>query len=82
MILHIGNNIVILKKDILAILNRETMEESEDNKNLISKLIQDKKLKNKIDGEIKSYIILSKDRELELYLSNISSNTLLKRKVL
>lgn len=82
MILHIGNNIVILKKDILAILNRETMEESEDNKNLISKLIQDKKLKNKIDGEIKSYIILAKDRELELYLSNISSNTLLKRKVL
>lgn len=82
MILHIGNNISILKNDILTILNRETMEESDSNKNLIDKLIQNGKLKNQIQEDAKSYIISLKDGEMSLYISNISSNTLLKRKMI
>lgn len=82
MILHIGNNISILKNDILTILNRETMEESDCNKNLIDKLIQNGKLKNQIQEDVKSYIISLKDGEVSLYISNISSNTLLKRKMI
>lgn len=82
MILHIGNNITIIKNDILTILNRETIEESDCNKSLIDKLIQNGKLKNQIHEDIKSYIISLKDGEISLYISNISSNTLLKRKMI
>lgn len=82
MLLHIGNDISIFKNDIIAILNKKSIEESPYNKNLIDKLIQDGKFKNQIDEDINSYILSFEDGELFIYGSNISSNTLLKRKVI
>lgn len=82
MILHIGNNISILKTEILAILDNKTVEKSDYNKELVKKLIEDGRLKEKIGEDIKSYIITSKKGRLNLYISNISSNTLLNRKMI
>lgn len=82
MILHIGNNISILKNDILAILAYETVKESHYNRNLIKKLIDNGKLNNRIKGDVRSYIITLKKGSLNLYISNISSNTLLNRKMI
>ena len=82
MILHIGNNISILKKDILIVLDHNTVESSDYNKIFIKKLIDDGRLKEKIGVDIKSYIITFKMGSLNLYISNISSNTLLNRKMI
>lgn len=86
MILHIGNNISILKNNILAILDYKIVETSEINKKFINRLIEDGKLINK-SKDIKSYIISIDDkkkskRDLKLYTSNISSNTLFNRRML
>lgn len=49
----------------------------------INRLIDNKKVLNKIDDEIKSYILVKDQRskaiDLNLYVSNISSMSLMKR---
>lgn len=82
MILHIGNNVSILKNDILAILDYKTVKESDYNGNLVKDLIDNGKLNNGIRGDIRSYIITFQRGSLNLYISNISSDTLLKRKMI
>lgn len=87
MIIHIGDNISLDESDIIVILNRKTVDESKTNLDYINYLIENRCLVNHID-DIKTYIISKKrnknyksnDKNLfELYVSNISSNSLLKR---
>lgn len=87
MILHIGNNMTILKNNILVILDYKMVEESDSNRALVKRLIEDGKLVNKIDEDTKSFILTIEDKnktqkELKLYTSNISSKTLLNRKMI
>lgn len=79
MFLHIGNNINVPIKNIVAILNEDALDISKVN----SKRIYMDNVKNK-----RSYIIVcpndynrgkKDDKECIIYLSNISSTTLLKR---
>ena len=81
MIIHIGDNISLDESDIIVILNRKTVNESKKNSDYINYLVNDV-------VDIKTYII-SKNRNkkyrsnnkdlMKLYVSNISSNSLLKR---
>ena len=92
MFLHIGDNISILKKEIVAILDKRTVEKSADTKAYIEKLIKKDCLINPSDKNISTYIITCtkkidrKNRkdtfEYSLYTSSISSNALSKRKIL
>lgn len=89
MFLHIGDNISIFKKEIVAILDKRTVEESVDTKAYIENLIKNDCLKNPSDKDINTYIITCTkniDRkntfEYSLYTSSISSNALSKRKIL
>ncbi|NLY46381.1 MAG: DUF370 domain-containing protein [Tissierella sp.] len=86
MIIHIGGNISLLEKDIVAILDIDTVLESKDNSKLIENLIKDNRLVNYTNDNVKSYIITSEDNkringnnQYKLYASNISSTSLLKR---
>ena len=86
MILHIGDNISIIEKDILAIINKSSLVNSKNNIKLINSLIENGNLVNKIDDKTKSYIIVSENNikkntegSMKLYVSNISSSSLLKR---
>lgn len=89
MFLHIGENVYILKDEIVAILNKDTFDNSKESSIFIEKLIENGYLKNKKLNGVKTYIITSKNRrtrkskrikkEYNIYLSNISSTTLLKR---
>ena len=79
MIIHIGDNISLLEKDILLILDKNSVELSKDNKNIINNLIDNGMLINSIDSDIKSYIIVQKEDKCKLYVSNISSVSLLNR---
>lgn len=91
MFLHIGGNTYILKGDIVAILDKDTLNHSKKANEIVQKLIENGSLKGEemdLDN-VKSYIITckrrfnSKNRKLEkeygLYLSSISSTTLLRR---
>ena len=88
MIIHIGDNISLLEKDIVAILDIDSVIESKDNKELIENLIKENCLVNYTNNNIKAYIISSdsnnkKNRnsinQYKLYASSISSTTLIKR---
>lgn len=76
MFLHIGENISIYKKDIIAILDKKTVEKSKDTKIFLEKL----NTKNTDKDKIKTYLIVLEDGEYSLYTSNIASITLLNRK--
>lgn len=87
MIIHIGDNISLDENQILIILDKKTVSNSNDNINLINNLIKNGNLVNKVD-DIKSYIIVNEKIKrhsrnsknlLKLYVSNISSNSLFNR---
>ncbi|MBU5437966.1 DUF370 domain-containing protein [Tissierella sp. MSJ-40] len=89
MILHIGENISILERDIISILDKKAVDSSRTTRRFINKLIEEGCLYNTIDKGVKTYIITCK-KEIHsnnrrrkssyvLYTSNISSTTLAKR---
>ncbi len=73
MYVHIGNNEILNKNDIIAVIDVKTLKESRVNLRLINKL----KERNKKDDE--SVIIIQKGKEQKEIFSNISIFTLRKR---
>lgn len=73
MYVHIGNNEILNKNDIIAILDIKTIKESRTNLRLINLLNE----RNKKDDE--TVIILQKGKEQKEIFSNISVLTLRKR---
>ena len=83
MIIHIGDGVSILKRDILAILDIKNVERSMDNQNYINDLISKGYLMNRVD-KVACYIITREDKikdknNIRLYVSNISSTSLCSR---
>lgn len=86
MIIHIGDNISILEENILIILDKNTVEKSDEATKFIEGLINNGALVNKLHNDIKSYIITTeRDKKnkiiYKLYISNISSKSLSNRKI-
>ena len=88
MFIHIGDNISLLKKDIILILDKKTLLKSKDSRLFIQNLIHNGSLKNIDDDSVKTYIIaLDKSKrtrrrgksDFKLYTSNISSRSLFNR---
>ena len=73
MYVHIGNNEILNKNDIIAVIDVKTLKVSRVNLRLINKL----KERNKKDDE--SVIIIQKGKEQKEIFSNISIFTLRKR---
>lgn len=73
MYVHIGNNEILNKNDIIAVLDVKTVRESRTNLRLINLLNE----RNKKDDE--TVIILQKGKEQKEIFSNISVLTLRKR---
>lgn len=81
MYLHIGNDIIIKKENVLFILDYKNLKENKTLKNFIEKI--EKKNITDISGQNQKSIIITKENEtLKGYISNISSNTLGRRKFL
>ncbi len=76
MIIHIGENISLFKEDIISIFDVDSINKSD-----INKILLNKKSVNKINDEIKSYILVNNNKEgkTDLYVSSISSESLMKR---
>ncbi|HSH34766.1 hypothetical protein [Schnuerera sp.] len=89
MFLHIGNSNNILLKNIVAIIDRKSLESSNDNNTYIQKLLKNNPLSNEDIDDVKTYIITcssndsrkkrKSDKKYNLYTSNISSTTLFRR---
>ncbi len=75
MFLHIGENNLIPKKEIVAIIDAKTSLKSEDTKNLLE-FMGETIDSNREDKDIRTYIITSKNK---IYKSKISSKTLVRR---
>ncbi|NMB26727.1 MAG: DUF370 domain-containing protein [Tissierellia bacterium] len=86
MFLHIGGNITILEKDIVAIIDERSVNSSKITKEFINNMVENGLLYDGDVNNIKTYIITCvknesrKDiRQYGLYASSISSKTLFKR---
>lgn len=78
MYLHIGKDIVLKNKDILFILDYDSLKEN----NVFNKFMEKVDKKNILDisdNKPKSIIITKENEIIKGYISNISSNTLGKR---
>lgn len=77
MYLHIGNNIILKKEEIIGIFDYKEMQENKISSKFLEK-IKSNIMNNEILAE-KSIILTIEKGEMKGYLSNISSITLLKR---
>jgi extracellular matrix regulatory protein B len=79
MFLHIGGDVVIPEKNIIAILDIESTTVSKDTKEFL-KIADEEGFIESISNDIpKSYIITEIDKKSKIFLSPISSVTLQKR---
>ena len=79
MYLHIGNNVILNKKDIIFILDYENLKDNNIFKEFCTN-IDKNNITDISEGKPKSIIITKEKDILKGYISNISSTTLAKRK--
>lgn len=80
MFLHIGNDIMIPKRDIIAICDMDNVTSTKDGANFIN-MIQEDKIIDDMSGLLpKSFIIVSdKYNEFKIFTSCLNTSTLKKR---
>ena len=85
MVIHIGDGVSIFERDILAIIDKKSVESSKENQSFINNIISTGYLMNTVD-KIESYIIATEgarrvrdNKSIRLYVSNISSTSLCNR---
>lgn len=79
MFLHLGNDIYVHQKDIIAICNLDTATVSK-NTQIYLKKCEDLGIVENICSDIpKTFVIVKKGKKDKIFLTNISSVTLLKR---
>lgn len=80
MFLHLGADVVINKKYIIAIMDLETTSVSKITKEFLKIATKENKVINISDEDLpKSYVITNEKGEKKVYVSPISSQTLNKR---
>ena len=79
MILHLGDNAVVSMKDIIAIFDMETVGQTSVNQEFIKMAMEDGLARRISQDPPKSFILAEVNKKVVLYLSPISSATLLKR---
>ncbi len=80
MFLHLGGNIVINTKSIVAVMDLETSSVSKITREFLKTVTQNNNVVNINSREIpKSYVICEEKGKITVYVSPISSRTLNKR---
>ncbi len=79
MFLHIGGDIVIPVKDVIAIMDIDTTTISKDTREFLKIAEEEGFIKSISDDLPKSFVITEMDKKSIIYLSPISSVTLKKR---
>ena len=79
MFLHIGNNEIIKKENIIGIFNLKTIKNTIEYKKIINNLKEKNLLVNNENIEKNTLIITEEEKNIKGYITNISSTTLIKR---
>ena len=79
MYVHIGKDVIVNSKNIIAILDIESLEKKKSLKEVLQNLKISDNIIDVSEENRKSLIILQKDSNIVGYISNISSNTIAKR---
>lgn len=79
MYVHIGKDIIIESKNIIAIFDTQTLQKKNSLENICKNLKISDKIVDVSDNNPKSLIITNKSNKTKGYISNISSTTLGKR---
>ncbi len=81
MYLHIGKDIIIHNEDIIGIFNIEYIKNTKEYKNCIMQLQEINHIKDISENQKKTFILIEKNNQIEGYITNISTNTIVKRKM-
>ncbi len=79
MYLHLGGQTMVKLRDIVAILDLETTSVSKKTKDFLRINEKNSKILNVSEDIPKSYVICSENGSTKIYISQMSSSTLLKR---
>ena len=81
MYLHLGNNMVIRKQDVVGIFDLDNTSQSWQTRHFLSAAEQKKQIHNSAGAELpKSFVIRAETGEnAEIYLSQLNSSTLARR---
>ena len=79
MILHLGGDIVVFMRDIIAIFDYNTAISSDDTKEFLSIAKEEGFVRVIWEDTPKSFVLTEIDKKSVVYLSPISSTTLMKR---
>ena len=80
MYLHLGNDVVVRKEEILGIFDLDNTSQSIITRKYLSAAEKSGSLVNAAGAELpKSFVVCSRDGKQTVYLSQLNSSTLLKR---
>lgn len=79
MYLHLGQDVVVSLKNVIAILDMDNTTISKISKEFLKTAEEEGFIENVSDDLPKSYVICEVDKKSKVYISPISSVTLLKR---
>ena len=79
MFLHLGENVVVPKNDIIGIFDLETTTYSSDTSSFLRMAEEDGFVERISNEKPKSFVIAEVNKMSKVYLSPISSSTLTKR---
>jgi ribosomal protein S8 len=77
--LHLGGDVIISMKDVIAIFDIETSMTSEVNKEFLEIAKEEGFIKKISKNDPKTFVLAELDHKTMIFLSPISSSTLLKR---
>ncbi len=79
MYLHLGNDAIVKKSDIIGVFDMDNTTISKQGRKFLTKAEQNKQVIYTSADLPKSYIITNNNKKNTVYISSISSGTLLKR---
>lgn len=80
MYLHLGENTVVRNDNIIGIFDMDTSTISKWTKDYLSNATKNKRIINVSMELPKSFVVCNENNEIKVYVSQISSQTLMKRK--
>lgn len=79
MFLHLGNDAVVNTKDIVAIFDMDNTTVSKNSRKFLAQAQKNGQIVDTSEDLPKSYIVANTNGKTKVYISSVSSQTLLKR---
>lgn len=80
MFLNISKDVIIRTKDIVGIFNLDYIRNTKEYRKFLSNMTEQKQIVNDTQKQEKTFILTQNEKETKGYVTNISTNTIAKRK--